>query len=338
MHKDLVVQNEGDLPMNWWNERQARLQALIDQYMVYITPSALLMGIIFTNFLDAHSNWVPYLFAWITFVMGTGFHPKQFISLYTNWRAMLNIFCAVHVLMPIVAYGAGTLLFGLHAPVVLGFVLFAAIPVGIASLVWVGVSKGNLPFVLSFVILDTLLSPFTIPATLMIFTGDVYPFDSISMMKHLLFMVGLPTLFGMICKLAMPKAILIIRPTMNTTSKFAFLFVLVLNAAAIAPMIGALEQNWLGVVLFSIALVAVGYSFGGFVGKMKFGKSVNDFYVESLLLCGLRNLSLGLVIATQHLPTSAAAPVILSILIQQPAASIVQRFFVRKRQENLLSS
>ena len=56
---------------------------------------------------------------------------------------MIWTFVLAHVLSPLVAYGLGALLFGADSPYVVGLVLFTIIPLGVSTVLWVGMSVGQ---------------------------------------------------------------------------------------------------------------------------------------------------------------------------------------------------
>ena len=78
-------------------------------------------------------------------------------------------------------------------------VLEYAVPTGVASLMWVGMSRDNTALCLSVVLLDTLLSPVVIPLTMKLLVGSVVELDTWGMMRDLLLMVALPALAAWCC-------------------------------------------------------------------------------------------------------------------------------------------
>ena len=71
--------------------------------------------------------------------------------------------------------------------------LFAIIPLGISSVMWVG-SSGGVPFILAVVVLDTILSPIVVPTLMDMFIGDaLVTWNASELILDLLTMVVLPS-------------------------------------------------------------------------------------------------------------------------------------------------
>ena len=69
------------------------------------------------------------------------------------YAVLLTLFLA-HAAAPIIAYGLGSAVFGADSDYTIGLLLFAIIPLGISSVMWVGSSGGSIPFILAVVALD----------------------------------------------------------------------------------------------------------------------------------------------------------------------------------------
>ncbi|MFD2671654.1 bile acid:sodium symporter family protein [Marinicrinis sediminis] len=336
------VRKQGPHSWHKWHDSQKRLHRWLDRYMIYVTPSALLVGLLFSHLLADRAGLVPLFFACVTFVMGTGVKWQHFAVLRSQWVLLLWLYGVLHLLMPLIVWLLGGWLLD-DPDLIAGYVLFTAIPIGISAVVWIGVMRGNVAAALSMIVIDTMLSPLTVPVTLLVLTGEHAALQGTKMMLNLLLMVGLPTAAGMgVGRWAASTApgarwIEAALPTLGTVSKFSFLIVLVLNSAYVAPKLSAMEEDlWLIIPVFSIGVVLLGYAAGWLLEKLYVyiapgtaGEGQQASRHDLIFLSGLRNVSLGLVIAAQFLPPLAAIPVVLSILLQQPVASIVQRWRVR---------
>ena len=87
------------------------------------------------------------------------------------------IFGLLHVVMPLITLGLGTLCFPDAPLFTIGLVLEYAVPTGVASLMWVGMSRGNTALCLSVVLLDTPL-PGGDPLTMKLLVGSVVELDT----------------------------------------------------------------------------------------------------------------------------------------------------------------
>ena len=95
-------------------------------------------------------------------------------------------------------------------------------PTGVASLMWVGMSRGNTALCLSVVLLDTLLSPVVIPLTMKLLVGSVVELDTWGMMRDLLLMVALPALVAMVLYQLTKGAVAVtLKPKLSLPAKAA---------------------------------------------------------------------------------------------------------------------
>ncbi len=121
------------------------------------------LGIAFPEVLS-HLNGVTVgLFAFMTFANSLGGGFRELTEVVRHPLPVVVIFGLLHVVMPLITLGLGTLCFPDAPLFTIGLVLEYAVPTGVASLMWVGMSRGNTALCLSVVLLDTLLSPVVIP-------------------------------------------------------------------------------------------------------------------------------------------------------------------------------
>ena len=99
--------------------------------------------------------------------------------------------------IPGVACGLGNLIFPDNSNLITGIVLEFAVPTAVVSLMWVTIYSGNNAMSLALVVIDTVLAPFLIPATLHVMVGSRVQIDVTQMMLQLIFMVALPAVLAM---------------------------------------------------------------------------------------------------------------------------------------------
>lgn len=168
-----------------------------EKYTFLLIPGSLVLGWLLSDVLLDFVHWIPYLFGYITLVMalGCGIRHLQGV-LKRPFAVMLTLFLA-HAAAPVLAYGLGSAVFGADSDYTIGLLLFAIIPLGISSVMWVGSSGGSVPFILAVVVLDTILSPLVVPALMDMFIGDaLVAWNASELILDLLTMVVLPTLIG----------------------------------------------------------------------------------------------------------------------------------------------
>ncbi|RYD01859.1 hypothetical protein N752_28030 [Desulforamulus aquiferis] len=236
-----------------------------------------------------------------------------------------------------IAYLIGIIFYPDNESIRLGFLIGAAIPIGVTSLIWSSMNGGDVPLSMSAVTLDTLISPLLLPLFIAIVVGKMIQIDMNHLLIGLFWMVTVPSLLGMLLH-DYTKGTLdrYVRSIGGVTSKFALFLVIYINASAIAP-----EINWdysVVKLLLVILIVSVsGYVLGYFSSYILKGHHP-DRMVTMIYSVGMRNNSLGLVLALTYFPPAVALPITLSMLYQQPLAAVVSQLLNRAKRKKRLES
>jgi BASS family bile acid:Na+ symporter len=298
--------------------------------MFLIIPGSLVLGFFFSSQLHRFVSAVPYLFAYVTLTMAIGCGLNQLRTVLSRPGVMIWTFVLAHILSPLIAYGLGALLFGLDSPYVVGLVLFTIIPLGVSTVLWVGMSSGSVPLMLAMVIIDSVLSPFVVPAGIHLLFRTAVETDTMQMMGDLLILIVAPTALGVILfELTKGRIQPIVQPFAAPLSKLCFVAVVSLNAAAIAPYTEMLRGDLLRLIPLAIVMVGLCYAIG-FFGTAPYRN--REIQITVSYATGMRNISLGIVLALGYFSPLAAVPVVLSILIQQPLATL--HHFVLQKLNN----
>jgi predicted Na+-dependent transporter len=304
---------------------------LFERWMFVIIPGSLVFGFLFASQLSPFIQAVPYLFAYVTLTMAIGCGLGQLREVLRRPGIMGLTFIIAHVLSPLVAYGIGTLVFGAESPYVVGLVLFTIIPLGVSTVLWVGMSGGSVPLVLAMVVLDSALSPLVVPAGIHLFFDTAIDVKAGPLIVDLLIIIVLPTITGVaLNQLSRGQIQGVVQPFTAPVSKFCFVAVVALNASAIAPHLDQLKEDMLLLVPLVVVLVSLCYAFG-YIGTARLRNREQQVTVS--YATGMRNISLGIVLALGYFSPLAAVPVVLSILIQQPLAT-VHHYVLQKLNKN----
>jgi bile acid:Na+ symporter, BASS family len=297
-----------------------RFNAIFEKYMFLIIPLSMIGGMVFSERLVTFVPLVPYFFAYVTFVMAIGCNLEQMKLVLKRPGTMAVTFILAHIVSPVVAYGIGLLVFGAGSPYIIGLVLFAVIPLGVSSVIWVGLSGGSIPLMLAMIVIDSAASPFVVPALIRLFFGADIAFDHWSIMLDLLLIIVAPTILGVLLNEWTRGAIKAkAGPILTPVSKLGFVTVVLLNAAAIEPYVVKLSGDLGQLIPAVILLVSLCYAVG-FFGSFLFRDP--EMYITLSYATGMRNISLGLVLALGYFGPLVAVPVVMSILIQQPIATV----------------
>ena len=144
----------------------------MEKWMPFVTPVCLMVGVLFPDIARHGVPYVTYVFAFMTFIGALKSRFRDIANVFKRPLPLILMFLILHVLIPATAYGVGHLFFPENINYITGIVLEFSVPVAVISLMWVSIYNGNNPLSLSLVILDTILSPFLIPATLKILVGS----------------------------------------------------------------------------------------------------------------------------------------------------------------------
>lgn len=313
--------------------------AQFEKWMFLIIPCSLILGFIFERYLAPYVPAVPYLFAFVTLTMAMGCGLVQLRGVMKRPGIMVLTFLLAHVLSAGIAYAAGVAIFGADSPYVVGLVLFTIIPLGVSSVLWVGMSGGSVPLMLAMVVLDSLLSPLVVPAGIHLFFGKGVEVEAGPLMLDLTILIVLPTIIGVaLHEWSKGRIAEQTKPVAAPISKLCFVSVVALNASAIAPYVEDLKHDMAMLVPIVIVLVGICYAIG-----FLFTAGLRDRETQTTVsyATGMRNISLGIVLAMGYFSPLAAVPVVLSILIQQPIATlhhyILQKINKNKTGESLPS-
>ncbi|MFD0586428.1 bile acid:sodium symporter family protein [Paenibacillus sp. GCM10027627] len=291
-----------------------------EKWMFLIIPSSLVLGFLFASVLQPMVGAVPYLFAFVTLTMAIGCGMKQINTVMKRPGIMLLTLGAAHLLSPLVAYGLGTAFFGADSPYVIGLVLFTIIPLGVSTVLWVSMSGGSVPLMLALVVLDSLLSPLVVPASIHLFFDAAVQVEAGPLMLDMTLLIVIPTVIGVALN-EWSRGTLQerVKPVAAPISKLCFVGVVSLNAAAIAPHLDELKQDM--AILVPVVVILVGFCYAlGFAATAALRN--REIQITVSYATGMRNISLGIVLALGYFSPLAAVPVVLSILIQQPLATV----------------
>ena len=301
-----------------------RIDRFLGRHMAPVILSCVTVGIIFPKVFSPLNTVTIWMFAFMTFAnsLGGGFRELGNVALHPLPVAVS--FLVLHVVMPVLALGAGSLFFPEAPLFTTGLVLEFSVPTAVVSLMWVGMSRGNSSLCLSIVMLDTLLSPLVIPATLKLLVGSVVELDAWGMISDLLVMVAIPALAAMtLYEVTKGSVAVTLKPGLSLPAKLTLVLIITINATGCAPFLRNLTPTLVRVILVVFGLCLLGFFLGYWAGRLlKF-----DFpTTETVSLnSGMRNNSAGAVLAQAYFPGDVLFPVAFSPVFLQATTSVVVR-------------
>lgn len=306
--------------------------------MPYFIPASLILGIFMSEILDDYAWTIPWIFAVMTFAGSLNSNFTSIKQVITHPFPLMIILVVLHIVMPLLAWGIGHLLFNGDIYTITGLILAMSIPTGITSFVWVVIYKGNGNLALMIILLTTLLSPILVPLTLSILVGSNIEMDVWQIMKGLMFMIVIPSVIGMISnEVTKGKVVDILSARLAPFSKVGMGVVVLLNGAVVAPYLVEDRMKIVMIGIVALCISVLGYLLTFFAGY--FLKQDKETVIALSFTGGMRNISSGVVIATTYFPAAVAIPVVIGMLFQQILASLLGVFikwFFGKRLEGYI--
>lgn len=298
----------------------AKANGPLERVMPLLTPAAIGVGAICGSRLAPYEGLVPWVFAAMTLIGSLKIGFSDMARVLRHPGKLLWLLAILHVAMPCVGWAAGRLFFPGDPYMGTGYVLLFAIPTGVVSVVWVTIYGGNLALTLALILLDTLLSPFVVPATLHVLAGSSVPIETWAMMKGLLWMIVVPSLAGMLLNQATGgRANRTWGPPLAPLVKVGLFVVVAINGSTIAGDLRRADGRMAAVVAVTLGTVVIGYLIGwGLSALLRWNR---EDAIAVQFNSGMRNLSAGAVLAVQYFPPAVSLPVISGMLFQQLLAA-----------------
>ncbi len=309
----------------------AKFNLFLQKWMPILTPLSLIIGVVFESVGQQLLFLVAWLFALMTFISSLSM-KFQDVKVFVRYpKTILIVILFLHLLMPLWAFFLSTIIFD-DTLLMIGFVLSVAVPTGVTSIIWVTISRGNIPLSLAIVLIDTLLAPIIMPLLLEVVAGQTIHIDMKSLIFDLIWMVVLPSVVGIIINEKTNGAIhRKFNSYLSPLSKICLFAVVMINSSAIAPFIKDITLELFLVIIVVFIISVSGYIFAYLLSKMLWSDDV-EMKTAFLFTAGMRNIALGIVIATTYFPSKVAMPVVFGMLFQQVLASVMYRINERMKK------
>lgn len=320
------------------NQKRRVLSVLIqinkqlEKMMPLITPISVVLGVMLAGYIKDYAFIIPWVFAFMTFSGSLNSSFGSLKEIIHHPKPLFLILILLHILMPLFAWSTGTLAFGDDSFTITGLVLAMTIPTGISSFIWVSIYRGNIPLTLSIILVDTFLSPFIVPLTLSVFFQKSVQIDTVPMMAGLFGMIVLPSFLGMLFNQFAGRTAQALSSRLSPFSKLGMAIVVMLNGAIVAPYLKEVNLKLIFIAIIVLCVAFMGYLISFIIANLlKYDQGTT---VSVTFNGGMRNISVGSVLAVTYFPAPVAVPVVIGILFQQVLASlygvIMKRHFSRK--------
>lgn len=306
------------------------LNQFIQKWMPVLTPLSLVIGVLLEKIGTHLLFLVPILFAIMTFISSLNLKFRD-IKVFKQYpKTILFIIAFLHILMPLWAFLLAELIFD-DRLLTIGFLISVAVPTGVTSVIWVTISKGNLPLSLAIILIDTLLAPILMPLILHLVVGESIALNTPALIFDLIWMIVLPSLLGIIVnEWTKGKLFEQYGKPFSLISKLCLFGIIMINSSAIAPYVKTINLELAKVIAVVLFLAVSGYVISLVLGRL-FWKSEAD-QATFVFNGGMRNIAVGVVIATTYFPLKVAMPVVFGMLFQQVLASVFYKI-IRKNSQ-----
>ncbi|MDR3592211.1 MAG: bile acid:sodium symporter family protein [Negativicutes bacterium] len=268
---------------------------------------------------------VMVLFGYMTLVTALGTSFREFLKVSRSPKVPLYILSIVHIGTPVVAWIVGRLVFPDNHNIQIGYLIFAAIPVGVTSIIWTAIVKGNVPVSLVTVTIDTIVAPLLLPVYILVVVGVAVSIDYTAMAAELLVMITLPSIIGMLLHdRTGGRTMAFVQGLGGVASRMSFFGVIYLSAAVVAPTI-VWNAAIVKVLLVTMFVVVCSYLLGFAASRVIHAD--HGITLAMIYNTGMRNIATGLVIAAGYFPPEVAIPITLGMLFQQPLAALTARLY-----------
>lgn len=306
-----------------------KLNDWLSKNMFIVVLSGLFLGF-FANITDSPllREIVVILFAYMTFITALGTSFKEFITVLRRPWIPLWVLILVHFVTPLTAWAVGMIFYPNDPDIRLGYLIGASIPIGVTSIIWTSLVEGDIAISFVAVTLDTFVVPAVLPLFFHIVIGQTIDINYSKMVLDLMLMVTVPSIIGMLLHdFTKGRVANFAKSIGGATSKLALFLVILINSAVVMPQI-----NWdlsiLKTLLVTLFIVSASF-FVGYLGSFTLKERTQCIILTMIYNVGIRNNACGLVIALTYFPPRVAIPMTLSILYQQPIATIVSHLYKR---------
>jgi len=308
-----------------------KLNDLLGRLIPVTTPLAVALGFFFPEIFGQFRPFVPWLFGMMTFSGALRLKTSELGNAVKNPLPIFLFFFSSHVLMPAAAFFSSSSV-SLTADVITGFVLLFAGPTGVSGFIWVAIFKGDRALGLTLILLDTLLAPLIVPATVYFLRGADIAMDMSGIALSLLLMIVIPTILGVAFnETSRGKIPDIICPYLDPLSKICLIMVIAANTSPVAHNIKFNEPLVWKAALLCIVLTVSGFLLAKLNGIIS--RSGGEKSVSLIISGGIRNSSAVMTIAVTFFPEMTVLPTLLSVIFQQMITALLGKVII-KRKDN----
>lgn len=304
-----------------------RTNGFLEKWIYLIMPMIMVFGMTLGGSLVGMVGVTPFLFMVLTFISSLNADYRKLYRIVQKPAMFAGLLVVIHIIIPFIVFQAAGIALHSQPDLAMGVALSTMLPMGVTSIFWVNYNKGDLETALSFVTINTMLSPFIVPLTFSWILGSQVDLDEGSLNLSLVKLVLIPTLFGMLLGEWIKKKpnTVLFKASAAVLGKVCLYFIVLLNAAAISQQIHTVKNYFVQVLATVFLTIVFGYLLSYLYGRLfAFEREMN---IAVAYTGGVRNYTVGVVLATTFFTPLVSLPVLLAMLLQHPIALLFFYFF-----------
>ncbi|MBI9103538.1 MAG: hypothetical protein JEY99_14055 [Spirochaetales bacterium] len=271
------------------------MNKFIQTYFTLFITVSMVLGFVFPDFFILFGKYTLQLLAGLMLSSFLGMDFKRFIRRIKKPGPYLLVFLFIKIVL-------AALLFFLIKPfdetIAVGVLLLVAAPSAGVSPTLTRICKGDVEFIIGFLIFTTIVSPFSLPITMNVLAGTEMDIDMMGMIETMVSLIIIPMTISVLAKRFLRKQVEKVQPYLSSTAVIILSLMLLGLTSLGAPMVKAnmdiIPLYGGAALVLGIILSLSGYFFFGFMDRKKrIGLSLSTLYI---------NVGLIVVLASRYFP------------------------------------
>lgn len=285
---------------------------------------ALALGLLFPNQIGLLCPFVSVMMMFQTFGNSLGSSVHDLGRVLAHPKPVVVTMFALHILMPLIALGLGSVCFPDQPLYTLSMVLLEASPAAVSSLMWIVIGGGSVELCLSIILLDTMLSPIILPLTVRLLCGSVVALDTPGMIRDLFIMIVVPAALAMLlCRLLGRESCARAKKQLSPFCKLVLLATICANVTRCAPFLHDLNGQLVLLIFVTLAMRIISLGIGCLLSRfLRFPYPVE---LAVTINSSMRNNAAAATLAAQYFPSEVVFSPSVSPLFSQFTASLAVR-------------
>lgn len=151
-------------------------------------------------------------------------------------------------------------------------------------------------------------------------------------MIDLLWMIAFPSMLGMLMnELGKSEFVKKLSRTFAPFQKVSIFLIVFINSSVIAPYLKNISWDIVGIILLVLVVSLSGYTFCLIIGHFLWRRI--DLITTFVFTGGMRNIAVGVVVASTYFPSRVVLPVVFGMLFQQVLASQFSKGLEKYREK-----